>query len=215
MFTNTFVYTSHQQNEGLVWIGSTNETILQVSGKKCHCVQPDIKNIDGISTYVFDKSFIYDIGALVKLAQCTTVEKVTKKKETELFRKCFICEKNTSLNKMRCHVGKHILLNQIGTDVPCGYCGRSVCNNKLVVSSKTKGKKNYRPESTCPYFVDVFRKPTKSSKTTPCLNFLEKCNVCNENVWKYNRPKHFELMHDSHDVPTIPDDEKNNVILYG
>ena len=116
---------------------------------------------------------------------------MTKKKETELFRKCFICEKNTSLNKMRCHVGKHILLNQIGTDVPCGYCGRSVCNNKLVVSSKTKGKKNYRPESTCPYFVDVFRKPTKSSKTTPCLNFLEKCNVYNEDVWKIQSAKTF------------------------
>ncbi|KAJ6596494.1 hypothetical protein B0H10DRAFT_2327815, partial [Mycena sp. CBHHK59/15] len=60
---------------------------------------------------------------------------------------CLICGKNCSLNKMREHVGGHILLSLRGVEEPgpvirkvgvnpCGFCGLDGCVTQLTISKR-------------------------------------------------------------------------------
>ena len=68
---------------------------------------------------------------------------------------------------MRKHIGKHILLGDIGSCRTCGFCGKDKCDNKLKVSRK-KGNTFCTIESSdCPFYFDygkskVFNKKKES-----------------------------------------------------
>ena len=43
--------------------------------------------------------------------------------------------------------------------------------------------------------------------------YLYMQKVAYQDVWRYNFPKHFEYLHETLDLPVIPREEKDNVIL--
>ena len=92
---------------------------------------------------------------------------------------------------------------------PCGFCGRDICQTSLEETSKKKGEKHYKIKKTnCPYSNILLRKPTKANRVNPCTNYLEKCNACGADVWKYNQKKHYELVHqEMEDVPQLDEHE--------
>ena len=112
------------------------------------------------------------------------------------------------LDKMRTHVGKHILNKETNSRSPCGFCGRSSCQNKLTKPSKKGKELFYRlVESNCPYYVQHARRVTKASSRNPCTNYLNKCPLCNCDVWLYNVKNHYEDMHPNVDIPLLDEPE--------
>ena len=106
---------------------------------------------------------------------------------------------------MRAHVGKHILDGECKDSQPCGFCGRGACSNRLADPTKRGGKKFYsKVLSNCPYYIDIKKRAKKSSIRYPCTNYLDKCPLCNADIWKYNIPKHYTDMHQGVEVPTTP-----------
>ena len=51
------------------------------------------------------------------------------------------------------------------------------------------------------------RKPGKASRDNPCTNWVEKCKVCQDHVWKYNLPVHFAAKHKDHSIYEIDPEE--------
>ena len=132
-----------------------------------------------------------------------------KRKNTCDLKECFICKKTCSLERMRVHVGQHIIRMETYGSKICGYCGRGCCNTFLERTHKKKGEWFYKPNSNCPYFVILARKPTHANKVNLCTNYIEHCKICSECVWKYNMGYHYSEMHKEYEkVPWITDEEK-------
>ena len=131
--------------------------------------------------------------------------------------KCKVCSKMITCDKMRGHVGYHILNGEINSNV-CGFCSRQTCSNKLKQSSKTKSAKYYQIESSCPYFYSYGRKP-KYSNRQKCSNYLARCEVtnCNADIWKYAMANHYHECHRELVVPEsflVSSKEKATIICY-
>jgi hypothetical protein len=110
---------------------------------------------------------------------------------------------------MRTHIGWHIVKGDLVNCLnPCGFCGKDVCQNVLEEKSKKKGVPFYKIRSNCPYFYELARKPSKGNRVNPCSNYLEKCDICKQDVWKYNKKQHYELVHqDMEDIHQLDEDE--------
>ena len=98
---------------------------------------------------------------------------------------------------MKVHVEKHILDGIAEGPQPCGYCGRAnSCQSKLTHPNKKNGQKFYtKVDSNCPFYMHTARRVQKASTRYPCTNYLLKCTVCKADVWHYNMPSHFEILH--------------------
>ena len=91
-------------------------------------------------------------------------------------KQCFICPSRIALEKMKIHVGKHILNGNCKNRYACGYCGRESCQNKLGVPTRKNNELFYnKVESNCPYYVHASWKVQKASKRNPCTNYLNMC----------------------------------------
>ncbi|KAJ7711114.1 hypothetical protein B0H16DRAFT_1267896, partial [Mycena metata] len=102
---------------------------------------------------------------------------------------CLICGKNQTLNKMREHVGAHILLAlrhvnsgvllllnmEIGIE-PCGFCGLDGCITQLSVSKEGK----HSIKSSCQYHYEKiqYKAAKATSNRSPCTNVSLHCSLC-------------------------------------
>ena len=86
-----------------------------------------------------------------------------------------------SRERMRVHVGKHILENQTDKSPNlCGYCGKVGCSIDLIQSSTTKHQK---PKSNCTFFYKFsIRSAKKISDRSPCTNRPIFCQTCVDKV---------------------------------
>ncbi|KAJ6603661.1 hypothetical protein B0H10DRAFT_2315727 [Mycena sp. CBHHK59/15] len=135
---------------------------------------------------------------------------------------CLICGKNCSLNKMRKHVGGHILLSLRGVEEPgpvirkvgvnlCGFCGLDGCVTQLTISKEGK----HSIQSSCLYHYEKmqYKAAKASSNRSPCTNVPLHCMLCTKSVagnhrtfWKYNASFHLASEHsdDNEKLPVIP-----------
>ena len=99
---------------------------------------------------------------------------------------------------MRCHVGKHILKNEIfGVNI-CGFCGRDTCSVIMKKTSKKGSRQFFGIESCdCEYFFAYSRSKKFSKRTNPCTNRIDRCPIkgCLSNVWSYSFQIHFDEKH--------------------
>ncbi|KAJ6609018.1 hypothetical protein B0H10DRAFT_1769221, partial [Mycena sp. CBHHK59/15] len=143
---------------------------------------------------------------------------------------CVQCHKVLKRQDVRPHVGKHILLarqkvpepglfEEIGTIMPCGYCGRSgTCSITLQKTATT-----HQPASDCASARSFsIAAALKGSKSTPCTNAPVLCMLCPQDpkqkdrpaVWRYNMLQHIHTSHTNHAPPSnIPPDEVTKITL--
>ncbi|KAJ7104870.1 hypothetical protein C8R44DRAFT_807209 [Mycena epipterygia] len=135
---------------------------------------------------------------------------------------CLICDKTLALNKMREHVGGHILLslrqveesgplqNKVGPE-PCGFCGWEGCVTQLKISKEGK----HSIKSSCKYHYEKmqYKAAKASSKRSPCTNVPLHCSLCKKSntglprtFWKYNASYHLASDHSNNNetLPVIP-----------
>jgi len=135
---------------------------------------------------------------------------------------CFLCGEVINLNKMRNHVGSHILhalrntkdpkvchLSSVGEN-PCGFCGQDNCFTQL----KLKKPTGLSIASNCPYHYSgmQYKKAAEFSKSVPCTNVPIHCPLCPTavsgdppTIWKYNALYHLISEHSSGSTPpSIP-----------
>ncbi|KAJ7265315.1 hypothetical protein C8J57DRAFT_1036595, partial [Mycena rebaudengoi] len=124
---------------------------------------------------------------------------------------CLICGEKQAINKMREHVGTHILLSQwdiiveepllkpVGVD-QCGFCGLDGCITQLTISKEGK----HSVKSSCQYHYNKmqYKAAKASSNRSPCTNIPLHCAMCPKAVtgiqrtfWKYNASYHLASEH--------------------
>ena len=114
---------------------------------------------------------------------------------------------------MKIHIGKHILNGDCEGRAPCGFCGRSCCENKLGKPNRKGNSFFYsKVQSNCPFFIHTTRRIQNSSKKNPCTNYLNKCSQCQADIWHYNTKNHYEDMHPGcTDIPDVDPQEIANM----
>ena len=189
---------------------------------KCQSIKPDLLEDGCEGKYFFDKQLIIDLGVQFNIqsnpnnvpSSSTSRKAEHTQKQKSINIKCFKCKKLLPSEKMREHVGGHILRGALDKDDPniCGFCGRNVCRNSLVESSVTHGKQSYKIEGNCIYRHEKLRAPVKPSIREPCTNWLVKCTICKTDIWRYMGERHFKCVHADEACPKfITQDEINNV----
>ncbi|KZV91297.1 hypothetical protein EXIGLDRAFT_693781 [Exidia glandulosa HHB12029] len=110
-----------------------------------------------------------------------------RKYETGEHLLCRLCDTEVVLEKMRAHVGRHILLKarglpdpSLGTrapvgDDPCGFCGRLGCFTVLSIKGKSA-----TIHSSCGYHYRrmKYAVASVSTKSSPCTNVPIHCTLC-------------------------------------
>ncbi|KAJ7497921.1 hypothetical protein B0H11DRAFT_1630115, partial [Mycena galericulata] len=98
-----------------------------------------------------------------------------------------ICGRIQTIQKMREHVGGHILLslrhveepgplqNKVGPE-PCGFCGLEGCVTQLTISKEGK----HSIKSSCKYHYEKmqYKAAKATSKRSPCTNVPLHCSLC-------------------------------------
>lgn len=120
----------------MLWTGnpSKNDSVT-VNGSCCYTIQPEVVINNDHAVYKFDKKFINDIGISMAPKSSTGITTQESSSHSDPLlgnqRNCYLCSSKVPLDKMRVHVGKHILNEETNSRTPCGFCGRSSCQNKL------------------------------------------------------------------------------------
>lgn len=136
--------------------------------------------------------------------------------------KCLICDTELALNKMRNHVGSHILhslrdipdpnspLVSVGAE-PCGFCGMDGCLTQF--KSKNTGGGSITSSCQYHYVGMVYKAAASWSKGMPCTNVPINCPLCpisvsgdHQTIWKYNALYHLASEHsnENNSPPSIP-----------
>ena len=94
---------------------STTVLKLKVPGKSCHSFQPEVSVKDGKVTYLLNKSLMFDLVqylgqdiSMIESQSSLPTNAQTASKDPAL-KQCFVCPSKIALEKMKIHVGKHIL----------------------------------------------------------------------------------------------------------
>ena len=145
---------------------------------------------DGMTNFYYDEELLHDIGVQLIMSQESSSASSTASCGIKAH-KCNICNTPIAVDRMRGHIGYHILRDHVSCDV-CGFCGLNSCMNRLFRTSKQFGKVYYGIDSNCQLFFRSKRKPVYS-KREKCSNYLTKCYVlnCNADIWRYNMVKHY------------------------
>ncbi|KAK7693500.1 hypothetical protein QCA50_003068 [Cerrena zonata] len=126
---------------------------------------------------------------------------------------CHQCHASIEIDRMRSHVGQHILCRLLGVPEnslheqiqhcqPCGFCGRDTCTIDL-----KKSRNAFKVISSCPYASEFkLGNAKKSSKRQPCTNVPIHCSICDIDpktkcrpvFWKFNIFHHIQTVHPAH-----------------
>ena len=196
------------------WTGNYVGTTTKINADKCVLVKPSV-SVDppvGMSNYFFDRNFLLDIGVQFTIDDDDANN--GKKNTTDGVKrnKCKICRKQINCDKMRGHVGYHILKAKDVDSHSCGFCGLQSCSNKFAKNSTSK------VESTCEYFYAYGRKP-QYSKREKCSNHLDRCEAagCSAVLWTYHMASHYEQCHSALKIPAkfvLSDAEKKGIAIF-
>ena len=172
----------------LYWTGTYKGTVKKVLGAYVTPIKPelDLNPPDGTTIFVFDMSYLMDIGLSLRDVPSDDVA-------DGLNITCKLCEHRVKIEDMRQHVGDHIRNDQLLER--CGFCGTTACSSTLKRTSKRGDKIFYKLESNCPYFVKWGRIPNAFTARNKCTNHVIKCPKCQADVWPYNLPNHYQNMH--------------------
>ena len=118
---------------------------------------------------------------------------------------CNVCKQKLLKAKLRAHMGKHYLTNELSV-YACGFCGKEGCSINL----KKTSHNTMIPESNCPMFTKFSLKPCESPKErNPCSNRPVKCEVCHVVYWSYALQHHYLEQHPEHSAQlTVSELEK-------
>ena len=200
----------------LYWKGSTSGELFKCVGENYLPIKPSI-NLnppEGLTKYYFDMNQIRDMGVHLQLSNTETNQQPKSSAESIVQKKCFKCKKVVPLSDMRCHIGTHILRNELDGPNICGFCGRDTCSIIMKKTSKKGAKQFFGIESCdCDYYFDYGRSKKINKKTNPCTNHIERCPMkgCFSNVWIYNYAIHFDEKHNGEMFPAemvIAEEEK-------
>ena len=100
----------------------------------------DLNSPVGMTTFYFDKNMINDMGIKIQASGETLNLETELGINTKIKMQCFTCNELVTWSDMRCHVGTHIVKEELSEINICGFCGRNVCNITLKKTSK-KGSK--------------------------------------------------------------------------
>ncbi|KAF8163984.1 hypothetical protein BJ912DRAFT_1097015 [Pholiota molesta] len=133
---------------------------------------------------------------------------------------CRLCNSEKPLNKMREHVGQHILRFMRGVEEeglnctieiePCGFCGLEGCLTEL--KHKSDNSRSVAVASNCNYHYEKmqYKSAMTCSASSPCTNVPIHCPICPPSlsgnphtVWKYNMVNHL-LTHHAEVDPAQP-----------
>lgn len=125
------------------------------------------------------------------------------------------CNHEVKPDKMRQHVGLHILLGEIDLNLmTCGFCGLNGCRTKLIITSGRGKSATWGPHSDCKYFKAFALKPSASfSKSSPCTNRPVNCTICDETYWSYNIYIHYNEKHSGVECPFLINEEEKSFVL--
>jgi len=117
--------------------------------------------------------------------------------------KCKLCPKDFKPDRMRQHIGLHLILNDFNHDLnTCGFCGTNECSIEIKKSSGKGKNANKAPFSNCRYYVKFsLGAAATSTKHTPCTNRPIECPSCKLVVWSYNLKTHYESKHINLELP--------------
>lgn len=155
---------------------------MKVAGRNCSLIKPAICVLppDGMTNYYYERQFILDWGVQNTLtnqqqpSSSRTTSASAKKNDTQKEKKkCELCPKSIVQDRMRGHIGFHILKDRDVVGEVCGFCGLSSCvgKSKLIKTNKSKGEQYFKLDSSCPYFFSYGRRP-EYSKRNKCSNHL-------------------------------------------
>ena len=121
------------------------------------------------------------------------------------------CKTRVPAKKMRLHVAKHILKNDVDV-FACGYCGESSGEHKISLKKTTH--QTLIPQSNCPKMIKFsLAAAAKAAGRNPFLNRPVACEVCKEVYWSYALKKHFERSHIGHTCNIIVSEEEKQWVL--
>jgi hypothetical protein len=120
---------------------------------------------------------------------------------------CKICHELCKLSKMRDHVARHILMNEVLPDaIRCGFCGQveKACSIEIRATSG-KGKNiTYGPMSNCKYYRKFnLKSSSKPTRSKPSTNRPIQCHLCKSVCWSYNMKEHFGQKHPQEPPPEL------------
>ena len=178
----------------MFWDGTfTSTSSIKVMSNKCVLIKPAVcpNPPVGMSNYYFDKQCLLDIGVQFTLSSVANPPLKEKKQRNA----CKICNVKILCDRMRGHIGYHILSKKDLDSHVCGFCGLQSCSNKFKQSSAVV-------QSTCSYFYSYGRKP-QYSRRERCSNRLERCRAsgCSAVLWSYHMSSHYEQCHSALEVP--------------
>ena len=144
------------------------------------------------------------ILTLQPAAESNQITKISTTNSSVSRKTCFICDKKLPHEEMLCHVGTHILQDDVNGPNVCGFCGRDVCVIKLKKTSKKKSKQFYGIEEyDCEYYYNYGKTKKFNKIRNPCTNRVLPCPVgkCLSIVWVYNYQQHFNEKHANEEYP--------------
>ena len=235
-FTVQFLKLTEAEEGRMFWSGSYEGSQIKVSGRNCSLIKPavSVRPPDGMTNFYYDKQFLLDWGVQNTLQQqqqqqqqsssrastSRATAKTAQKDAHKEKNKCKLCSKLITEDRMRGHIGYHILMKKNVVGEVCGFCGLSSCASKseLKKSSRSKDEQFYTLHSTCPYFYSYGRRPVYS-KRSKCSNHLARCQAvdCSADVWKYHMAEHYKQCHPLLSVPesfTVSDEERKSISSY-
>ena len=164
-----------------------------------------VRNTAGTAVFVVDGTE----------AEAPPGERGQPKKPAKMEVQCEVCSKWIKPDRMRQHMGAHILCEDSWEKYsgvtkpafPCGLCGvRPSIGQLMIDPSQALGcpcgvigsKAHPKPQHQCKLLGDVsysLGSAAKCSLAAPCTNRPIKCTVCSMTVWSYSMAHHFELKH--------------------
>ena len=122
---------------------------------------------------------------------------------------CETCNKKMKGDKMREHIGGHIIRNEINC-FTCGFCGG---NTGCSIALKKTSHRTFVPDSNCKIFKKFSLASAKTStSSSPCTNRPVVCSICKVVYWSYSLNKHYEQKHSGSTFPETISDEEVNVM---
>ena len=165
----------------------------------------DLNSPVGMTKFYFDKNMINDMGIKIQASGETLNVETESGINTKIKKQCFTCNELVTWSDMRCHVGTHIVKEELSGINICGFCGRDVCNITLKKTSKKGSKLFFGIDKwDCDYFYKYGKAKKFNKKSNPCTNRFERCPVkdCLANIWLYNYQYHFDAKHSDQEFPS-------------
>ena len=213
------IYTNSADGLSYMFDAKTgSDEVKTCPGRLVFPISPDTVVLAEKVVYSISKSPLHDIGLSLTSRDENIHQENNIVQVNDTRVKCYHCAALVHLKDMRKHVGRHMLNQTLINEhsvTTCGFCGRNICSNELVVSSHKKGNVYYKLKSNCSYAIKPKKGYTTYSGRNTCSNGVIKCKICKADIWKYNIRIHYSEVHTNTSLPEdlIISDVEKGVVL--